>query len=296
MLDDTPNLSPTLEALQCTFGSTRYRYPGIPLLAQGEIQGVLDLFSTHPEAFHTDHITLYATIGQQAGSAIQKARLFEQAQTARERLQALSWRLVEVQENERRTIARELHDEVGQILTGMRLSIEMLSRLPIDQVTHGLDQLRTLVEELMQRVREMSLQLRPPMLDDLGLLSTLRWHIDRYMAQTGIRVIFKHSGLDQRRFAADIEIAVYRMVQEGLTNVARYAETSEVVVRVWATDAILGVQIEDQGRGFDVVSALAKHSSIRLSGMRERMLLLGGNLRIQSAPGQGSRLTVELPL
>ncbi len=201
-----------------------------------------------------------------------------------------------MQENERRTIARELHDEVGQILTGMRLSIEMLSRLPIDQVTHGLDQLRTLVEELMQRVREMSLQLRPPMLDDLGLLSTLRWHIDRYMAQTGIRVIFKHSGLDQRRFAADIEIAVYRMVQEGLTNVARYAETSEVVVRVWATDAILGVQIEDQGRGFDVVSALAKHSSIRLSGMRERMLLLGGNLRIQSAPGQGSRLTVELPL
>lgn len=148
----------------------------------------------------------------------------------------------------------------------------------------------------MQHVREMSLQLRPPMLDDLGLLSTLRWHIDRYMSQTGIQVIFKHSGLDQRRFAADIEIAVYRMVQEGLTNVVRYAETPEVVVRVWATDEVLGVQTEDQGRGFDPVSALAKHSSIGLSGMRERMLLLGGDLHIQSAPGQGSRLAVELPL
>ncbi len=296
ILDNIPCLPPALEALQCTFGRTHYQYLGIPLLAQGEIQGVLDLFSTHPEAFHTDHITLYTTVGQQAGSAIQKARLFEQAQTARERLQALSWRLVEVQENERRTIARELHDEVGQILTGMRLSIDMLCRLPVEKVACRLEQLRTLVEELMQRVREMSLQLRPPMLDDLGLLPTLRWYIDRYMSQTGIQVIFKHGGLDQRRFAANIETAVYRMVQEGLTNVARYAETPEVVVRVWATDTMLGVQIEDQGRGFDPVRALDKHASIGLSGMRERMLLLGGDLRIQSAPGQGSRLAVELPL
>lgn len=271
-------------------------YLSVPLLARGEVQGVVDLFSADPEAFRTDRGTFFAIVGQQVGAAIQRARLFGQVQAAHERLQALSRRLVEVQEAERRNIARELHDEIGQILTGLSLSLEMVNRPPADQIPQRLVQARGLVSELLQRVREMSLQLRPPMLDDLGLLSTLRWYFDRYTTQTGIYVRFKHSGLDQRRFTTDIEIAVYRTVQEALTNVARHANTNEVMVRLWANHEILGMQITDEGRGFDPIVALTRHTSSGLAGMQERMRLIGGDLCIDSVPGHGSSLSIELPL
>lgn len=270
-------------------------YLSTPLMSQDEVQGVVDLFGLSSTTANTDQVPFFVMLGQQVGSAIQKARLFEQVMTGRERLQMLSRRLVEVQEIERRSIARELHDEVGQILTGLSLLLEMIVRLPEEHIASRLDQARDMVNDLMQRVREMSLQLRPPMLDDLGLLAALLWHFERYRAQTGIQVIFKHAGIE-RRFTPDIEIAVYRMIQEALTNVARYAAVDNVVVRLWAQHATLGVQIEDQGRGFDPEAALAKHTSSGLSGMRERLLLLGGELSIESAPDQGCHLSVELPL
>ncbi len=267
----------------------------VPLLAHGDIQGVLDMFSVRSGVLDETHIPFYATLGQQVGSAIQNARLFHEVVVGRERMQTLSRRLVEVQERERRTIARELHDEVGQILTGLNLSLELITRLPVEQVPARLDQARELVNELMSRVREMSLELRPPMLDDLGLLSALFWHFERYTAQTNIEVLFKHTGVE-RRFASDIEIAVYRMIQEAMTNVARYANVREVEVRLWASQDVLGVQVEDRGCGFDPQIALDSHASSGLSGMRERTRLLGGELIIESTPEQGSCLVVELPL
>jgi signal transduction histidine kinase len=211
-------------------------------------------------------------------------------------LRGLSHRLVQVQEEERRAIARELHDEIGQLLTGLTLTLEMLERLPAEQVQAQIHQAYTLVDDVMQRVREMSLQLRPAMLDDLGLLPTLLWHCERYTRQTGIQVVFRHSGIEQRRFAADIEIAVYRIVQEALTNVARYADVPEVQVRLWARHDLLGVHIEDEGCGFEPAIALGQHQSSGLSGMRERTLLLGGTFTIESQPGQGCILAVEFPL
>lgn len=286
-----PTLAPLLAESQPPCQS----YLGVPLLVQGETQGVIDLFAPTADAFQTDQVALLGLIGQQVGAAIQQARLFAQVQQARERLRALSQRLVEVQEAERRTIACELHDEIGQILTGLSLLLEMVVHLPADQIPERIDQAQTMVNELMQRIREMSLSLRPPMLDDLGLLSALLWHFERYTTQTGIRVIFKHSGIE-RRFDPDVEIAVYRMVQEALTNVARYAGVAKVVVRLWARQDALGVQVEDAGCGFDPQAALSKHASSGLSGMRERLLLLGGELIIEAAPGVGSCLSVELPL
>jgi PAS domain S-box-containing protein len=271
-------------------------YLGVPLLAQGETQGVIDLFGHHADDFSQDHVTFFATLGQQIGSAVQNARLFDVVLAGQERLQILSRRLVEVQEKERYHIARELHDEVGQILTGLNLSLEMLPRLPPDKIGTHLEQARAMISELMQIVREMSLQLRPPMLDDLGLLAALLWHIERYTTQTGIQVALQHSGLEQRRFAPEVEITVYRMVQEALTNVARYADVGDAAVRLWVQSDELGVQIEDQGRGFDPVEILSRHTSSGLSGMRERSLLLGGELAIEAAPGEGCRLTVVLPL
>jgi signal transduction histidine kinase len=141
----------------------------------------------------------------------------------------------------------------------------------------------------------MSLDLRPATLDHLGLLSALLWHIRQYGTQTQVRVEFKHSGLEGRRFPTEIETAAYRIVQEALTNVARHAETFDATVRVWADGHGLNLQIEDSGRGFDAEDALSADNTSGLAGMRERAHLLGGSFLIESSPGAGTRLTAEFP-
>ncbi|MCM3901989.1 MAG: histidine kinase, partial [Pyrinomonadaceae bacterium] len=213
-----------------------------------------------------------------------------------ERLKFLSRRLMEVQEAERRKIALELHDEIGQVLTGLKLSLEIGSRLPPQEVGPSLDQARALVNDLMARVRKLSLDLRPAMLDDLGLLPTLLWHIEHYTAQTQVRVIFKHSGIEKRRFAPEVETAAYRLVQEALTNVARHADAPEATVVLSTHRQTLLIEVEDLGRGFDMESVLIASDTSGLAGMRERVVLLDGQLTVDSRPGQGTRLTAELSI
>src|SRR6185436_8633347 len=213
-----------------------------------------------------------------------------------ERLKVLSRRLMEVQEAERRKIALELHDEIGQVLTGLKLTLEMGSRLPAQQVGSTLEQVRGLVNDLMARVRKLSLDLRPAMLDDLGLLPTLLWHIEHYTAQTRVRVNFKHSGLEKRRFAPEVETAAYRLVQEALTNVARHAQAAEATVRISTHRQTLLIEIEDNGRGFDVESVMMAGETTGFAGMRERVVLLEGQFTVESQPGAGTRLIVELSI
>jgi PAS domain S-box-containing protein len=225
----------------------------------------------------------------------ERKHLFEQVRIGQERAQTLSRRMVEIQEAERRHIARELHDEIGQALTGLHLSLEMANRVECDKLGTSLKESHALVNELMSRVRELSLNLRPAMLDDLGLLPTLRWFFHRYTTQTGIHVTFKHTDVEQR-FAPEIETVVYRLIQEALTNVARYAGVSDVTVRLWSDQEMFGMQVEDQGVGFDAEAALASNASSGLAGMNERVRLLDGYLTIESAPGAGTCIVVELPL
>jgi len=210
-----------------------------------------------------------------------------------EQLKLLSRRLMQVQETEHRYIARELHDEIGQLLTGLKLTLEMISRQPAEQISRGLPEAQRIVNELMARVRNLSLNLRPAMLDDLGLLPALVWHINHYMSQTQVRVIFKQTGLENRRLAPEIETAAYRIVQEGLTNIARHASVNEATVRVWAEKNALGVQVEDHGAGFDSNAALATDETSGLAGMRERAILSGGHFAIESRLGAGTRLMAE---
>jgi PAS domain S-box-containing protein len=210
-----------------------------------------------------------------------------------DRLKILSRRLIEVQEAERRSLALELHDEIGQILTGLKLTLEMSARLPTDEARASIVKAQGLVNELMARARKMSLDLRPATLDHLGLLSALLSHIKQYSAQTQVRVLFKHSGLEGQRFPAEIEMAAYRIVQEALTNVARHAETDAATVRVWADQHSLTILIEDQGKGFDTETALETDNTSGLAGMRERAALLGGHLTIESHIGTGTHLTAE---
>ena len=211
-----------------------------------------------------------------------------------EHLKFLSRRLMEVQEAERRNIARELHDEIGQALTALKLTLEMGAKQPADKARTSLEQALILVNELMARARRLSLDLRPAMLDDLGLVPAVLWHIEHYTAQTRINVDFRHRGLEGRRFSTEVETAAYRIVQEALTNVARHARVSEATVRLWTHEATLSIQVEDGGAGFDSEAIHSPSETSGLAGMRERTILLGGQLTIESAMGTGTRLTAEL--
>ncbi len=268
----------------------------VPLVCRGKVMGVLGTANRAVGEFDQSHVRVLSAIANIAAVAIENARLFGEVREGHERLQRLSRQLVEVQEAERRQIARELHDEIGQSLTGLKLVLDMGRSTASALERERLGEAQTLVKELLARVREMSLDLRPAMLDDLGLLPALLWHFDRFAAQTGIRVAFRHSGVEGRRFSSEVESAAYRVVQEALTNVARHAAVREATVRLWADDMMLGAWVEDQGKGFDLEPTLAAHGSTGLLGMRERAGLLGGHLTMESTPGAGSRVTVEFPL
>ena len=212
-------------------------------------------------------------------------------------LRRLSQRLVQLQEIERRNIAHELHDEIGQSLTGLKLLLEMATRADSEISRQQLEEAKGLVNDLMSKVRNLSLDLRPAMLDDLGLLHALLWHFERYTKQTGISVSFAHPGLStDARFAQEIETAAYRIVQEALTNVARYAQVKEVEVRVSADAESVEVEVRDLGKGFDVEQAFAAASSVGLTGMRERARLLSGKFSVVSVENIGTTITADLPL
>lgn len=165
-------------------------------------------------------------IGNQIARAVANALLYDELKRGQEGLRNLSRQLVEVHEAERRHLARELHDEIGQVLTGLKLAIEVNPRLKGNAGKANLEQAKTLVNELMGQVRELSLDLRPAMLDDLGLLPTLLWYFERFTTRTQVAVDYEHTGLD-RRFAPEVETTAYRIVQEALTNVARHADVTE---------------------------------------------------------------------
>ena len=241
---------------------------------------------------------------QQAEAALRRAhdeleqRVIERTaelSDANSALRSLSRRLVEVQEAERRAVARELHDEIGQLLTGLKLFLETSLHPSTDAQQSVLTDALGQLNELMERVRQLSLSLRPQILDDLGLLTAMEWHFKRYEKQTGIHVTFKHSPF-QGRLPPQIETAAFRIVQEALTNVARHAAVKEVAVRLWKQDDRLGLQIEDRGAGFDTAKAMSSRASSGLAGMHERAAMLAGQLIIESSPGAGACLTVELPI
>ncbi len=212
-----------------------------------------------------------------------------------ERLKGLSSRLLEAQEIERRWLARELHDEIGQLLTALLLHLGICVHAPAESVRPKLEEALKIARDLMSRVRKMSLDLRPTMLDDLGILHPMLWQVENYLSRTGIAVHFKHSGVEGR-FPRDCETAIYRIVQESLNNVARHAGVKEVWVNLWADAENLNVQVEDRGKGFEPSQLRADRASAGLAAMNERAAALGGKLTLDSAPGKGTRITASMPL
>jgi signal transduction histidine kinase len=204
--------------------------------------------------------------------------------------------LIDAQEAERRRMARELHDEIGQLLTSVTLMLSVSRTLPVEAAQARVGECQALVDDLIEKVRNLALDLRPAMLDELGLGPALLWLVKRHGDQTGIEIKLRQRGLEDRRFDPEIETAAYRIVQEALTNIARHAGVREATVRVWAREGSLEVDVEDQGVGFDRQATPSSGGSAGLAGMRERATLLGARLTIETAPGTGTRVSAEFPL
>ena len=209
-------------------------------------------------------------------------------------VRALSMRLLNVQEQERREIAHELHDQIGQMLTGLKLQLESaVLDAPMPLKTRLID-IYGLAKDLLTRTREITLQLRPNLLDDLGLRSALAWHLELFQRQTGVALATEIS-LPEEALPPELEMAVFRVVQEALTNVARHSGCQHANVTVVENDTRILVEVTDAGCGFDSEQVSTRRDSIGLAGMAEKVHWAGGDMEIVSSIGKGTRIHAEFP-
>lgn len=215
------------------------------------------------------------------------------------RLHVLSHRLLQAQEAERRQIARELHDQIGQALTALKLNLQALSGAANEQVrAERISDSIGIADHLLQQIRDMSLDLRPSLLDDLGLIPALRWYVDRQGQRSGLRIEFSTDRFDNR-FSPAVETTCFRVAQEALTNVFRHAGAASVRLELRRDGAELRLTVRDDGCGFDVSSAQQRAKegeSVGLLGMQERVQLASGRLEIQSSAGSGTAISAWFPL
>ncbi|HET8840601.1 MAG TPA: sensor histidine kinase [Ktedonobacteraceae bacterium] len=207
--------------------------------------------------------------------------------------------IINAQEEERKRIARELHDETSQVLTSLLISLAILEEsIQTDEARQRIADTRALAHRTLRAIRSLSIDLRPSALDDLGLLPALRWYIKEYQQKCPIEVDFHASGLKER-LSSEMETALYRIVQECLTNTARHSNARKVTVTLKEEAGAVCGTIIDDGEGFDYEALLktpGQERGLGLAGMQERAVLLNGELHISSTPGQGTRVEVCIPL
>jgi two-component system sensor histidine kinase UhpB len=227
----------------------------------------------------------------------ERKRTQRELEVSEERLRALSRRLLEVQEGERGRLARDLHDDVGQALTALKIQLESLARAAGPLAERVLECVET-TRHTLERVRQLSLSLRPLQLDDLGLVAALRSHLDR---QASIGALTPHFDAAEapRDVAAEVETACFRVAQEAITNVLRHARARNLWLRLFTAQGRLALSVRDDGAGFDLDAARrrgASGASLGLVGMEERVAHVGGALELRSAPGQGTVLLATFAL
>src|SRR5579885_2447966 len=207
--------------------------------------------------------------------------------------------IINAQEQERKRIARELHDETSQVLTSLLISLAVLEEsLTTPEARERIADTRRLAHQTLRAIRSLSIDLRPSALDDLGLLPALRWYVKEYQKKCSIEVEFHATGLKER-LPAEMETALYRIVQECLTNTARHSNARKVDITLIGTNDAVQATISDDGEGFDYEALLknpGQERGLGLAGMQERALLLDGTLSIHTAPGQGTTVEVSIPL
>ncbi len=208
--------------------------------------------------------------------------------------------IIEAQENERRRISRELHDEIGQALTAIKFNLDMIDKeLPqtFPAVRGRLGDAKSLSNQTITAMRQLSMDLRPTMLDELGLIPTLRWYVQNFSKRLGINSQFQAIGLEEK-LPPQIETAFYRIVQEALNNISKHAEANQVEISLEQRNSTIYASIIDNGKGFDLDKVLYPDSPERgfgIIGMQERISLLGGKIDIESRLGFGTRIHIEVP-
>jgi signal transduction histidine kinase len=213
-------------------------------------------------------------------------------------LRSLSRRLEEAHETERRHLSRELHDQIGQALTAAKINTDMLRAAVPPDLAAPLNENAAILDRLLRQTRQISLDLRPPLLDDLGLIPALRWYVDQQAERAGLAVKFSANPLADD-VPPHIQIVCFRLAQEAITNVVRHAHAKMLTVKLRWADSALRLLVRDDGGGFDVTTAEAgaeRGASLGLLGMKERAALAGGSARIISSLGKGSTVEILLPL
>ena len=229
------------------------------------------------------------------------ARDITERKQAQDALQMFSRQLIEAQEDERRRIARELHDQIGQILTAVKMNLHAVQQFcqGSEAGSYVKDNIEA-VDEALRLVRDLSVDLRPPILDDLGLATALRWYVDRYTKRTGLNVdVVIELPDENERFSRELETACFRIAQEALTNVIRHAKASQVLVRLSRDGDVLLLNVKDDGVGFDVEqlrNRTPRAATLGLVSMQERAHAAGGIIEIDSAPAVGTEIRFSLPL
>lgn len=248
---------------------------------------------------HLDQLTgqLLATRASLAAEIAGRQGMEEEFHRSSEQLRELSARLQSVREEERTRLARTLHDELGQILTGLKMDVAWLQRHLVKQQPALLEKTQAmagLIDTAIQTVRRISTELRPGMLDDLGLGATIEWQLQEFQVRTGIKTKFI-SALEETTLDTDGATTVFRIFQEILTNILRHAQATQIEVSLQESGAFLILQVQDNGRGI-TEREITSPKSIGLLGMRERARLQAGEVHFYGRPGQGTTVTVQLPL
>jgi signal transduction histidine kinase len=270
----------------------------VPLAAKGCILGSICVGTRNKREFNTEEQELLTAIGSQIAVAVENARLYAEVQHKEQLRGQLLNKLITVQEEERKRIARELHDDTSQALAALLFTVEEV--LEMDQLAEmkaRLEGMRTLTMQTMEEIYTLIFDLRPTMLDHLGLVPALRSFAQSRLEPAGIRLTIEEATAPYR-LPSEVEIALFRVVQEVITNIARHAAARNVHIFFQFDLDSVTVNVEDDGVGFDMVEMTLSPGSQRglgLLGMFERVELLGGQMDIDTAPGYGTQIAIRAP-
>ncbi|OGO24992.1 MAG: hypothetical protein A2144_10410 [Chloroflexi bacterium RBG_16_50_9] len=274
----------------------------VPILSKGKSLGVLNIASDKPRQFSAEDIRLLEGISRQISTAIENARLHHEVQHKEEIRGELLQDMFSIQEEERKRIARELHDETSQVVASLNASLETAVSL----LSEDTEKARTMLEKaqalsinILDDVHKLIYELRPSLLDDLGLVAAARWLAESNLEKAGITVTFNTLGR-QRRLSPHIEATLFRVIQEAVNNIARHSRAKNTCINLLFKKNAIRVQIKDDGSGFDVDEAIASKERPRglgLVGMKERIAIVKGSLEILSRRKRGgTEIVIDIPL
>ena len=267
---------------------------GFPLMAGEHVVGLCVLEHRDVNFFTPKMVELITTLTNQAGVAIQNALMFEQAQTNRLQIQALARHIVKVQEEERKYIARELHDEAGQSIASLKMGLTVLQRYSQnpDEIVQRSEELKGIADGVLEILHNLAVFLRPPLLDHLGLIPAIHQFAENVCSQNGLSLQFNVKENFQD-ISQDSETAIYRIIQEALTNIIRHAHAKNLLIELARNNGNFEFIIEDDGVGFD--PDVPHFDRLGLVGMNERALMLGGKIRFENRTIGGMRVVLEVP-